>query len=355
MTTSGTAVRDGVLRIRTNAFAIFQCGIGAALAWIIAENLLGHPRPFFAPVAAVVCLGLSNTQRLRRMVELALGVTIGVGIAELLVTQIGNGWWQITLVVLISMSIAQLLGGGALMTTQSAVQSIFLAALPQTPGGGLYRWEDALIGGTTALLIVAFLPADPGRFVRKEAQDLIRELAAISSESAAVLRSGDAARADAVLDRARRTQDDIQAWTDALRGGEEISRISPLRRRHQPELLRYRRGLTGLDRATRNMRVAVRRIAAALDTGTEMPMALADIFDHLAEILHLLEGEVGTAQERLVSTTALATLAARLDPEQLGAQSLSANVVVGQIRSVVVDLLGATGMDEHQARTLLPG
>jgi hypothetical protein len=29
-------------------------------------------------------------------------------------------------------------------------------------------------------------------------------------------------------------------------------------------------------------------------------------------------------------------------------------VVVAQERSVVVDLLGATGMDEHQARALLP-
>ncbi|GAB6899727.1 FUSC family protein [Kineosporia succinea] len=351
----GSGVRAALLRVRLNAFAIWQCGIAAAVAWLVAENLLGHPRPFFAPIAAVVCLGLSNNQRLRRMGELALGVSIGVGIAEILVNQLGNGWWQITLVVLIGMSIAQLVGGGALMTTQSAVQGIFLAALPQTPGGGLYRWEDALIGGTVALLVVAFLPADPGRFVRREAQDLIRELAAISSESAAVLRSGDSQRADAVLDRARATQDDIQSWTDALRGGEEISRISPLRRRHMPELLRYRRGLVGLDRATRNLRVAVRRIAAALDTGQEMPMPLADVFDHLAEILHMLEGEVGTAPERMVSTTALATLAARLDPEQLGAQSLSANVVVAQVRSVVVDLLGATGMDEQQARTLLPG
>jgi uncharacterized membrane protein YgaE (UPF0421/DUF939 family) len=355
MNVSGSAVRDGVSRVRMAWFAILQCAVAAAVAWLVAEDVLDHPRPFFAPVAAVVCLGLSNSLRLRRMVELALGVSIGVGIAELLVREIGNGWWQISLVVLLSMSIAQLLGGGTLMTTQSAVQGIFLAALPQTPDGGLYRWEDALIGGTTALIVVAFLPADPGRFVRKQAQDLIRVLAAVSSESAAVLRNGDVERADAALERVRHTQDDIQAWTDALRGGEEISRISPLRRRHQPELQRYRRGLVGLDRATRNMRVAVRRIATALETGAQMPLELADIFDHLAEILRMLEGEVGQAPERMVSTTALAALAERLDPERLGVESMSANVVVAQVRSVVVDLLGATGMDEHQARALLPG
>lgn len=108
----GSPVKDGVLRVRMASFAILQCGIAAAIAWLIAENLLGHPKPFFAPIAAVVCLGLSDTQRLRRMVELALGVSIGVGIAEVLVSEIGNGWWQISLVVLLAMSVAQLLGGG---------------------------------------------------------------------------------------------------------------------------------------------------------------------------------------------------------------------------------------------------
>lgn len=352
---STTALGRSATRVRNASFAILQCAIAATTAWSISEFLLEHPKPFFAPIAAVVCLGLSDTQRLRRMIELAFGVTIGVGIAELLVNQIGNGWWQIGLVVVLGMSVAQLVGGGSLMSNQAALQAVFLTAVPQTAGEGLYRWEDALIGGTTALVVVALLPADPSRTVRQEAKDLIRVLAEISEQSASALRSGDVQRADAALDKARHTQTDIEAWTNALRGGEEISRISPLRRRRRPELVRYRRALVGLDLATRNLRVAVRRIVNALETGAQMPAEIADVFDHLAEVLRLLENEVGTSSERLMSTTALATLAKRLDPAVLAPQSLPANVVVAQLRSVVVDLLESTGMDSQQARDLLPG
>jgi uncharacterized membrane protein YgaE (UPF0421/DUF939 family) len=148
--------RTSAGRLWSTSWPIAQCGIAAMLAWQIADALLDHPRPFFAPVAAVVCLGASNSARLRRVGELGIGVTIGVGIADVLVREIGNGWWQIGLVVVLAMSTAQLFGGGNLLTAQSAVQAIFLVALPQTPGSGLYRWEDALTGGTCALLVAAF-------------------------------------------------------------------------------------------------------------------------------------------------------------------------------------------------------
>jgi len=346
--------RTSVGRLRSTSWPIIQCAIAAMLAWQIADALLNHPRPFFAPVAAVVCLGVSNSARLRRVGELGIGVTIGVGIAELLVREIGNGWWQIGLVVLLAMSTAQLVDGGSLVTAQAGVQAIFLAALPQTPDGGLYRWEDALTGASCALLIAAFLPGNPARTVRPQAQLMISELAGVVADAAYALRAGEAELADAALERARRTQVDVNRWTDALNGGEEISRISPLRRRHIDDLGRYRASLVGVDRAARNMRVAIRRIAAVLDRGQQLPPALADILDDLSEALMKLHEEVGTDAHGREAGPALAALAARLDPGALDAHTMSENVVVAQVRSAVVDLLGATGMDVAQARTLLP-
>ncbi len=324
------------------------------LAWQVADLVLGHPRPFFAPIAAVVCLGVSNAARLRRVGELGLGVTIGVGIADLLVREIGNGWWQIGLVVMLALGTAQFFGGGNLVTTQSAVQAIFLVALPQTPGGGLYRWEDALTGASCALLIAAALPGNPARTVRPQAQLMISELAEVISDAAHALRVGEAELADTALERARATQVDVNRWTEALKGGEEISRISPLRWRHVEDLARYRNGLIGVDRAARNMRVAIRRIAAVLDRGQQLPPALADVLDDLSLTLHKLHDEVGRDPHGGEAPAALIALAARLDPVALGARTMSENVVVAQVRSAVVDLLGATGMDLAHARALLP-
>jgi hypothetical protein len=102
------------------------------------------------------------------------------------------------------------------------------------------------------------------------------------------------------------------------------------------------------------MRVAIRRIAAVLDRGQQLPPALADVLDDLSLTLHKLHDEVGRDPQGGEAPAALIALAARLDPVELGARTMSENVVVAQVRSAVVDLLGATGMDLAHARALLP-
>jgi uncharacterized membrane protein YgaE (UPF0421/DUF939 family) len=74
-----------VARLRSKAWQIGQAALAAGAAWFIAKDLLDHPTPFFAPIAAVVCLGTSYGQRLRRVVEVTFGVAIGVFIADLVV------------------------------------------------------------------------------------------------------------------------------------------------------------------------------------------------------------------------------------------------------------------------------
>jgi hypothetical protein len=110
----------------------------------------------------------------------------------------------------------------------------------------------------------------------------------------------------------------------------------------------------GLDRATRNVRVALRRVAAALEQGEQMPEPVAGVLDDLAAALGALRLESGRAKPGGLAATTLTALAARLDPAALCADSLSATVVVAQLRSTVVDLLGATGVATEEARALLP-
>ena len=97
-------------------------------------DLLGHTTPFFAPIAAVVSLGTSYGQRLRRVAEVTVGVAVGVFLADLIVAGIGSGWWQLTIIVALAMSTAILLDGGQLFMMQAAVQSIVVATLVPDPG-----------------------------------------------------------------------------------------------------------------------------------------------------------------------------------------------------------------------------
>ncbi|HEY7385486.1 MAG TPA: FUSC family protein, partial [Beijerinckiaceae bacterium] len=59
----------------------------AGLSWGLAHQLLGHPQPVFAAVAAVVCLapGLPGT-RGRQAVNMLLGLVTGIVVGEVLLT-----------------------------------------------------------------------------------------------------------------------------------------------------------------------------------------------------------------------------------------------------------------------------
>jgi hypothetical protein len=100
--------------------------------------------------------------------------------------------------------------------------------------------------------------------------------------------------------------------------------------------------------------VALRRVAAALENGERMPDPVAGVLDDLAAALGALRHETGHTRPDGLAATTLTALAARLDPTALCADSLSATVVVAQVRSTVVDLLGATGVATEEARALLP-
>jgi hypothetical protein len=132
--------RARIARWQAKRWQIAQCALAAGAAWLIASDLLGHQTPFFAPIAAVVSLGTSYGQRLRRVAEVTFGVAIGVLLGDLIVAQLGSGWWQLSLIVALAMSSAFLLDGGQLLVTQAAVQSIVVSTLLPDPGAALTRW-----------------------------------------------------------------------------------------------------------------------------------------------------------------------------------------------------------------------
>ena len=142
---------------------LLQIGVGVLLAWLVAERLLGHTQPFFAPVTAILCLGLTYGQRLRRLVEVAVAVAIGVLVGDLIVAALGGGAWQMATVVVLAMGIATLVSSGQLLVIQAGVQSVFIVAFVSDQGVGVARWLDAVVGGLVALAIGAVAPTSPVR------------------------------------------------------------------------------------------------------------------------------------------------------------------------------------------------
>lgn len=340
-------------RWRTKRWQIAQCAVAAGVAWFVARDLLGHPAPFFAPVAAVVSLGTSYGQRLRRVAEVTIGVAIGVFGADLLIRFVGQGGWQIALVVAMAMTAAILLDGGQVFVIQAAVQSIVVASLLPDPGVAFTRWTDALIGGAVALVAATAVPAAPLRRPREEAAKVLRKVRDLLSAAGDVMVDGDVDVAIALLAEARATDHLIRELQDAADEGLDVVASSPFRVRHGPGLRKMAELVEPLDRALRSTRVLVRQCAVAAYRRQAIPHAYAVIARELAAAVEEVATELDADRLATAAQPALVAVAMATGEVQR-TDDLSSEVVLAQVRAIVADLLLLTGMDSFEATDAIP-
>jgi uncharacterized membrane protein YgaE (UPF0421/DUF939 family) len=340
-------------RLRSKLWHIGQCAVAAGLSWFLAKHVIGHPRPLFAPIVAVICLGTSYGQRLRRVVEVTVGVAIGLFIADMLLLAIGSGAWQIGVMVVLGMGVALLLNGSQLFVNQAAVQGIVVVTLVATPGYALTRWVDAVTGGVVALVAAAVVPRAPLRRPREQAAIVVRRMAQLLREGARSAAEGDVEHGLEVLADARSTDSLIRELQGAADEGLSVIASSPFRRRHTGTLRRMAELVEPLDRAMRNTRVLVRRMAMTSYHREELPRAYGALCEDLADALDEMADEL--ASRRLPTEVRASLLRIGEGTAEVErADDLSADVVLAQIRSIVVDLLQITGMDMFEATDALP-
>ncbi len=320
---------------------------------MVASDLLGHETPFFAPIAAVVSLGTSYGQRLRRVAEVTLGVAIGVLVGDLLTQWLGSGGWQIALIVTLAMSTALLLGQGVLFVNQAAVQAIVVSTLVPSAGEAFIRWTDALIGGGVALVAAAVVPRAPLRRPREQAGVVVRKISELLRAAGEGIRDGNAERSLAVLQDARATDELVVELRAASDEGLSVVRSSPFRRRHRGRVRAMADLVEPLDFALRNTRVLVRRVAVASYRHQPIPASYAEMLEEIAKCAdaiadELSEGRAATAvRDRLVAV-------GRSTSRMERTSELSAEVVLAQARSLIADLLAVTGMDPLAATDQIP-
>ena len=363
-------------RLRARRWQIGQCAAAAAVAWWVATTLLDHPVPIFASIVAVLTLGTSYAQRLRRVVEVAVGVAVGLLIADLVLLWLGTGWWQLGVVVLLAMSAASLLDDGLMFMNQAALQSMFVLALLPGDDGKLTRWVDALVGGGVALVAATLVPSAALRKPRQQAALVLDKVAELLRGGVDVLaapggadtggigipgslRSGEEERRDAaaraleLLAEARATEPLVRQMQHAADEGMAVVTSSPFRVRHRPEVRRMAELVTPLDRAMRSTRVLVRQVAVASYHHRPIPSDHTALLGRLADATDVVAAEL--RQDRMAVAARPALLAVgeassrvRRSPE------LAADSLLAQVRSVVVDLLMITGLTQLEATDSIP-
>ena len=111
------------------------CAVGA---YAFAEYVLGHTGPLFAATSSLIALGFSRDPRLRRVMEVGLGCTLGIVVGDLLLHWLGSGIWQAAVVLLFSILLARFLDSGTIFTTQLGLQSLLVVLLPAPAGGPVH-------------------------------------------------------------------------------------------------------------------------------------------------------------------------------------------------------------------------
>ncbi|MDQ3104839.1 MAG: FUSC family protein [Actinomycetota bacterium] len=344
-------------RLRASSLVVAQMCVAVSLAWLVATEALGHPQPFFAPIAAVICVTSATGRRRWVVVELVVGVAVGIGVGELLLAVIGRGVWQLALVVAIASAVALLLDVGRLAVIQASTSAILLVAVRPVTGSvetvALERFVDALVGGAVGLAVTALLAYDPARTLRRDVDAVLSELADLLASTAKALRWGDPGVAWTALQRGRSLETPLRELTDTAASSRELSRISPYRWRQREPIARYAHSLRYVDHAVRDARVLARRVHTMLRRGARDGVVAAPALDRLAGAVRLFADDLAERQhvddvrEALVEVARSATDALPVE------RSLGLSVVVAQTRALAADLIYATGTTVDELDRLL--
>ncbi|MEU8086237.1 FUSC family protein [Micromonospora sp. NPDC049101] len=333
-----------------------QAGLAAAIAALLAKNLLGPGAHVFAPAAAVGTIATAIGQRARRTFALLAGVALGIIIGDTLRYLLGSGPWQTGVVVALAIAAALLVAGkGGPLVGQAGGTAVLIATLaPMERGLELPRIFDALVGGGVGLVVVALLlPINPMRVLDRAAAPIYATLCGHLDELAQAMRTRDGKRTMGVLERLRDTDDDLSRLHDALSGAEEVVTIAPVRWHRRQQYHQYARTADHLERLLLDSRGLARWSTTALQYDEPIPPELPDAMGRLGQAVAAMRtecraGEYPQHTRRLVEQCA--ELAGRAAAS--GVKSFGEAIVTG-LRTSASDLLRAAGCEPDDANRIV--
>ncbi|MGC4769837.1 FUSC family protein [Micromonospora sp. DT44] len=348
-------------RLRQGWRPVLEATVAATVAWLLATRLLGHPQPFFAPAAALIVLGQARGQRIRRAVEVVLGVAAGVLVADLVVQALGPGsTWTVCTVILLTVLLAVAFGATGVTLVQAAVSALYLVVVAP-PDGSLvpFRFVDALIGGAVALAVSLLADArHPLAPLAAEVRRTFDELAGLLGEIADALDGRDETAAVAALARARSMDARVDGLRDGVLAAGEALRLNVRRRRHIGRLRSVDESVRQIDYVVRNVRVLARAGVTLSRLRTPNPPELGDALRCLVEAVREagaalaadLDGQEEVADRHALRADEAALAAVRTAGQLFGStQTLPLAMIIGQVRATAIDLLRGVHPDDDVA------
>ncbi|MBM7368692.1 FUSC family protein [Gordonia hydrophobica] len=334
---------------------ILQCSVAAGIAWLVATELLHHDLPYFAPVTATVGLGVSFDRRLRRVVEVCAGVTVGVVIASVVSLAVGTGPIQVTAMVAAAMALTLRWGGGPTLALQACTQAIAVSTLTGADGAVLDHWIDAGVGGVVALGIAVLRPPNPISLVRVQIARYLESVAAVVSDCGALV----AAPSPEAVPRIDNTANDLSdAYSELAEAATESvasARQPPTYKAMRESAARVASMMDALDEVTRSTQHMVRLTTTSVRRDQSPDPAWGSLYRDLATSLRTIAARIQSSGDLEQFRTGLVAVAHQtLDVDRRHSAPVAVAALVS-IRSLVIDALILTGCTEREALRLVPG
>ncbi|MEU0550783.1 FUSC family protein [Micromonospora sp. NPDC005979] len=342
-----------------------QAGIAAAIAWFVGYQFLDNPSPVLAPTTAVGIVAASMGSRLRRTIELLVGVTLGLAIGDTLMPFFGIGPWQTGVVVVLAVVVAILFKGGGSLLTQAGGTAVLIATLePPVRELSVPRFVDAAVGGLVGLAVgLLLVPIHPQRTLLRLAEPVVVPAADAIHELAAALRVRNLADAERSLRSLRELGPRVVGLNEGLSAAQEVARLAPLRWRERDSLAFHTTSIRHLERSLHSCRSLCRRLTTALKDDEPIPEVFPQGIDLLACALLTLrrviqfDGEPSEARDQILAGVELVGRAQGVvrDPTRPHTHRLgySGMIAVGEFRTAAHDLLISSGLEAEEAAALV--
>ena len=347
------SLKGALARVIESLPPVIQIVLAALVSYSFSFFVLGHKNPLLAVTVTITTLGFTRDARPRRVLETAAGIILGLLASEFLVNWFGQGIWQLAVTLLICLLGARFVTQSASFALTVGIQAMFIQILP-APATIWDRPLDGITAAVTSLLVTVLIPRNPKGLARKDAAALFSVFLDSLDSLRVALRDVDVKKADEILVKVRRTQPLVDNWRMSLDSAVAISRLSPFLKKQRYDLGAQLRLMRGMDLATRNLRVIVRRVDFLIRDGVKRPY-LADLVDQLFDATQSLSRATENEEFLFEARAGYLEVIHQLDPKKFGiADQLREASVLLLLRPMLVDLLCATGMSEDDARDELP-
>lgn len=336
-------------RLAADAWPLLQRTAAAAAAWAIARYGVGHPEPFFAPIAAVVALNASLGERGLNAVRLLLGVVLGIMAAELAVGALGGGLGPLALATFAAMAVARTLGSARIVTAQAASSAI-LTVVVANGEAGPQRLVDALVGAGVALVFSQLLfPPEPVALMRRAEAAALTEMAKGLALAARALEHDDEV-VERAMSSVRDLRDRLVELDRAIRASSRVARHSLIWRSRLSPVRREKENADRLDLLGGSCLMLTR---TALATSSPERRKLAPSVRELAGVLADLATELSDRRTGQRAADAALAVAHRLAISDPSAEPTLAAPIVA-VRMVAADVMVFAGVAPGQVGDGVP-